>query len=71
MTATPNHALQRTAPRVTELGVVRRRYPRPVNDSQQTNRDCERCAALRQRFNIRSPADLSQAIRVARDGIAH
>jgi adenine-specific DNA methylase len=38
--------------------------------ANKTNGDCERCAALRRRFNIRSPADLSQAIRVARVNIA-
>jgi hypothetical protein len=32
--------------------------------------NCERCSTLRQRFEIRVPADLSKAIRVARDNVA-
>ena len=42
MTAQPNHALQRTAPAVAELGVVRRRSrtlkPKPMNIIQRTAR---------------------------------
>jgi hypothetical protein len=41
-----------------------------VNKIQVTNDDCKRCASLRQRFEIRSPADLAKAIRVARDNVA-
>jgi hypothetical protein len=41
-----------------------------VNEPKQSNPDCERCSALRQRFTIRVPADLRQAIRVARDNLA-
>jgi hypothetical protein len=40
-----------------------------MSDSIQTTQTCERCAGLRQRFDIRSPADLAKAIRVARDNV--
>jgi len=41
-----------------------------VNDSPKAKSDCECCASLRQRFEIRSPADLGRAIRIARDNVA-
>jgi hypothetical protein len=41
-----------------------------VNDTPKAKPDCERCGSLRQRFEIRSPGDLAQAIRVTRDHVA-
>ena len=41
-----------------------------MNEPKQGNFDCERCSALRQRFAIRTPGELRQAIRVARDNLA-
>src|SRR5436853_988862 len=42
-----------------------------MNDRAQSKPSCERCASLRQRFQIRSPADLAKAIRIARDHVAN
>ena len=39
--------------------------------SPKAKPDCDRCASLRQRFEIRSPSDLVQAIRVAQDHVAN
>lgn len=41
-----------------------------MTDSTQNGRVCQLCADLRRRFEIRSPADLAKAIRVARDNVA-